>query len=295
MVEHGGTTAEDEQGGARDNGGDYVAMGHVVTGVAAGLNRDEETDLTSGFMESAGGLVGVGEYVDNLYASTIAGDLGQSATIINNEENVTAETLMIGDNTEAMTAELFGDVDGFNIGHAQTDNEEHEPFSTLLEHYYNSVEEDETENRFQYFQDNGQADLQDQTVRFASNYTYRENGKWGGLFSEIGTESGFAVDQFNDWTEDQMETASEPATFDRADGQLVEASGIWLVGDPNDYEGTQRELLEGGIAIKILEEGEGEHFNAEVIEQDTYGWTRVMIMEGPNEGAMGWVSNNYIQ
>jgi|GEM_PF-3880528 len=123
MVEHGGNNENDERGIAKDNGGDYVAMGHVLTGVTAVINRDKKTDLTSGFMESAGGLLGVGEYVDNLYASTIAGDLGQSATMINNQKGVDANTKMIGDGTEATSAELFGDVDGFNIGHQETEKE----------------------------------------------------------------------------------------------------------------------------------------------------------------------------
>lgn len=205
MVEHGGDGKEDERGIARADNGDYVAMGHVLTGVAAGLNRNEETDLTSGNLESVAGFFGVGEYVDNLYATTIAGDLGQSATIVNNQDNVTAETPMIGDGTEATTAELFGDVDGFNIGHQESEKEDHENFSTLLQNYYASLNDDERENRLEYFKNHGMDDLEDQTTRFAANYTYSINGKLGGFFSEIGTESEYAVEQFEEWLEDQME------------------------------------------------------------------------------------------
>jgi hypothetical protein len=294
MIEHSNDQPADERGVLKDNGGDYLAMGHVLTGVTAGINRNKNTDLTKGFWESAGGMVGVGEYVDNLHASTISGDLGQSATIKNNESGVNSKTPMIGNGTEATTAELFGDVDGFNIGNQETGKASHASLSSLLSTYYGGVEKDEKKNRFETFNTGAKSDLKNQTTRFASNYTYQVNGKGGGLFSEIGTESGYAVDQFNNWTDGQMKSPSTTtATPGLGEKVLKPVSGINLVSDPGNYTGTLIGYLEGGAKVRTLDLGIGKDFNM-VADVSKMGWTKIMVLEGADQGKIGWVSNTFL-
>ena len=102
-----------------------VAMGRVITGICAGLNRDKSLSLktwTSGATQS----------VDNLYAATIAYDLGESSLSYQNG----SISVLFGPsgswspNTEcpevyrlnmswsqATDAEILGDIDGFLLGY----------------------------------------------------------------------------------------------------------------------------------------------------------------------------------
>jgi len=101
----------DLRGCATDCLGYPLAMGHVLCGISAGQHRN--TSVRPHFLVVPGAL---GWHVDNLYAVTVAGDLGQSAVCV----FLGDKSVLIGDDratTEATYDELRGDVDGFVLGH----------------------------------------------------------------------------------------------------------------------------------------------------------------------------------
>lgn len=67
----------EEKGVVMTQGGEAVAVGHVILGIAAGLKRNRELliDLLPPDEE---------EKVDNLYAATIAGEVAKSALLKKN-------------------------------------------------------------------------------------------------------------------------------------------------------------------------------------------------------------------
>ena len=125
MVAHGydGTR---EKGVIRTPRGDTIALGHVITGICAGLNRDTELSLAQWFADSP-------QTIDNLFVATISGDLGQTGLKKKNGDQ--AEYLGPGgtwfteecpsrfnraevdEATEATDAEILGDIDGLVLGH----------------------------------------------------------------------------------------------------------------------------------------------------------------------------------
>jgi hypothetical protein len=160
--------------------------------------------------------------MDNLYATTLAGDLGQMAVYVNHQ----GAKSYIGSGTDATEAELVGDIDGFLIG----SNIKHYTggkdlskvgtqgarLSDLLGKYYNvskrgSAHPKTAGDRFTQFSLTNQANLLDQTKRFATTYAYGQ-GKWTGLWSSAdGAHSEKAVQAFKKWLEEKkkVEVASE--------------------------------------------------------------------------------------
>ena len=301
MIEHGGeTTPQGEKGIAKDIGGNSVAMGHVLTGLTAGMNRDKDKDVTIGGWEALGGAVGVGENVDNLFASTIAGDLGQSAALLNKAGDTSKDTKFIGKGTESMVSEMIGDIDGFNLGNAQSGKKSKGPqqLSSLLAAYYASVNKDEAGARYGTFEKGANEDLKDQTVRFASNYVHGKNvdGIVGGSFSEISTECNWAVDQFQAWVAGKKAKPTKAPTSGIGDGYLHGPSNeIFLVGNPSQYKRTILAYLPSGIAVRMLDQGKDQTFNKGVQDRAKMGWTKVMVTVGDHEGKMGWVSNSFLR
>jgi hypothetical protein len=104
-----------ELGVVFDAFGKRVAIGHVIVGIAAGQWRQRKFCF-----EQAKDKAMFGEYMDNLYAATIAGDLGQSACAAydacEGQIGRVRQTLLIGGDSEASGAELVGDIDGFLLG-----------------------------------------------------------------------------------------------------------------------------------------------------------------------------------
>lgn len=194
-----------ELGIATDSFGEPVALGHVLTGISAGQHRHRSIDLTPSWS------LGAGELMDNLYATTIAGDLGQMAVYVSHRQ----ATSYIGPGTDATDAELIGDIDGFLIGsnlarYTQgksllTAGASGARLSDLLHEYYCVFERSEAPpntaaDRFQQFSTQSRDVLLDQTKRFATNYAYASEGKWKGMWSDADeADSEKAVDAFWDW------------------------------------------------------------------------------------------------
>lgn len=89
-----------------------VAIGHVLCGITAGLHRNVNVGLVGSPLIVTGVQLLAGLTLDNLYATTIAGDLGQSAVLV----HLGQQPSLLGPQSEATDAELIGDIDGFVLG-----------------------------------------------------------------------------------------------------------------------------------------------------------------------------------
>ncbi|WP_244237072.1 hypothetical protein [Corallococcus llansteffanensis] len=194
-----------EFGIATDALGESVALGHVLTGISGGQHRNKNIDLTPSL--SFGG----GELMDNLYAVTIAGDLGQMAVIVHHE----GAAAYIGFGTDATDAELTGDIDGFLLGDrlryyakGRSLNQAGTSGATLsgiLHDFYCVFERggahpNTAADRYLRFSKYSRAELLDQTKRFATNYAYATQGKWAGMSSDADEkDSDNAVAAFWTW------------------------------------------------------------------------------------------------
>jgi hypothetical protein len=311
MIAHNGDGEEQEETGvAVDALGNTLALGHVLTGVEAGVNRQ-----ASVYAAASGQFIQ--EPLDNLYATTISGDLGQSAAL---EDSVFSDGVMIGNGTEATDAELIGDIDGFNIGSEFEEDEDVPPLSELLMGYYNEVYLTENENRFERFIENSEVNeevFENHVTDFAWNWKFKESYIYiDGLFTAIQEEATEAVVQFRDWLDIQLEV---DANIDMRETITIksETENVFVVSDPklwintgknkewnpaNDYKSNKdiikAELMtappinEIGTRAVVLDTGGSETFNQVVDEK--YKWVKVCIIEGTSEGVIGWVSNLFI-
>lgn len=317
MIVHDHDEEGNETGVAKDALGNYVAMGHVITGTEAGINRLEEVTFTDKI-----GPIDVGTDMDNLYASTITGDLGQSAVLINSDTGHEEDSQYIGEGTEATRAEMIGDIDGFNIGAqfgTEGDRDLETPFSELLMTYFREVYEDENKNRYESFSESSsvsEESFEEQVIEFASTYKYAIEGKFGGLFAATEEEAKEATKQFRAWLQAQQADTSNNSVDTTQNTVTIRESGggkVYVVSDPSQWRNSgEGSLLDfrynqhlitdqivtgpptllGGVQAIILDEGANETFN-EVVD-DQYKWVKVHILTGASEGTTGWVSNLFI-
>ena len=126
MVTYSLESNNEEQGVVLTPDGETIAMGHVITGICAGLVRDKSLSLRKW-------TSGAPLRVDSLYVATIAYDLSLSALFNKNagtstlfgpsgawspNTNCPAEYyLNNGYVSKATDALLLGDIDGFLLGH----------------------------------------------------------------------------------------------------------------------------------------------------------------------------------
>lgn len=185
-----------EKGIGKDCLGYEVALGHVITGVCGGMYRTARVDLM-GRLYGVTKITSAGEDIDNLYAVTISGDLGQCGSMI----NAGKQAGTIGPGTEATHAELVGDIDGFILGSTRASSMT--KLSIVLHEYYCAGEAGPASKRFATFSAIGKASLLDESKRFASNYDYVVLGKdWhaiGGPFRSSGKEVEKVYNDFLTW------------------------------------------------------------------------------------------------
>jgi hypothetical protein len=325
MIVHGEDDEGNETGIAKDALGNYLAMGHVLTGTEAGMNHTSNVEMLA---------IGMPTQIDNLYGSTISGDLGQSATVLNNQE----PDSFIGEGTEATEAEMVGDIDGFNIGNAQQgkDKANTVKLSELLEVYYNGVYANENENRFATFESEAQVKegvFEEQVMNFLNTYNYKNNARvsftlgmnMGGniitpksmevlLDQRADSEAKEAIEQFRTWLDEQQKDTTNNTTT-KPDNTRILSNGGWVfvVSDPSRWQEADANTMARklnkdiivdtitasapvyplGVKAVVLDEGNGETFNAVADEQ--YKWVKVHITEGASEGTTGWVSNLFIK
>lgn len=157
-------------GNAKDALGYDVSLGHVLSGLSAGQHRNRNTNLVTRLArlgDSPHRIVY--QLMDNLYAATISGDLGQSAS---NATHVGGRATVGAGSAEASDPELIGDLDGFLLGHAGGLGGRR--LSDVLYAYYCvdacAPAGSNAARRFANFGRLGMAGLLDQTQRFAINY-----------------------------------------------------------------------------------------------------------------------------
>ncbi|XP_078359694.1 uncharacterized protein LOC144644146 [Oculina patagonica] len=126
MVEYSyDSNSRREKGVVLTPDGETIAMGRVMLGICAGLNRDDSLSLTKW-------TAGAPLRVDNLFTATIAYNLGRSALYKENDDTSTlfgpsggwspdtdcpALYRLAGTVSKATDAEILGDIDGFLLGH----------------------------------------------------------------------------------------------------------------------------------------------------------------------------------
>jgi hypothetical protein len=181
-----------EQGIVEDPEGNKLAAGHVLTGLSAGVYRDRSIDLTPFY------AIGVGERMDTLYAATIGGDLGQVAVFVLQGKQAKP---YIGSHGDATEAEVIGDIDGWLLGEAEPKGGSGKALSeTLLGYYFGCKGPGASfKKRYSDFSSKGLGNLEDQVIRFATNYAYLKMGKWNGLKANVGLDSKAAVAEFKAW------------------------------------------------------------------------------------------------
>lgn len=221
-----------ETGIAQDRTGAWVGLGHVVTGIAAGLNRHERHDLAnrqlrrkSGWFihgQLAGAAFVAFHKVDNLYTATIAGDLGQEAVLHHVfEPELRRQVPFIGFGTEATDAEVMGDIDGFLLGWMLSTGGQRwldgvgrrfpaeMRTSELLERYYGDradmkLPAGNVGRRIQLFRDATICPpdkLRTETVSFASLYVFGERGpgKARAATYDVEPDAAAAAAEFQRW------------------------------------------------------------------------------------------------
>ena len=126
MVRHSyESDSKREKGVVLTSDRETIAVGRVILGICAGLNRDDSLSLTKW-------TPGASLRVDNLFSATIAYNLGLSALHKENGDTSTlfgpsgvwspdtecpAQYRLAGTVSKATTADILGDIDGFLLGH----------------------------------------------------------------------------------------------------------------------------------------------------------------------------------
>ena len=190
---HRPTHPTDPHPGVRtDAKGEVLTPSHVLTGITAGMTRNRMLDPTPG-----GSANPFGAALDNLFAVTISGDLGQSAAFVKVGKQSKPYT---GPASEASEPELVGDIDGFLIGDSISGTTTSKLSEILLDYYCPcSKKPVNFRNRFKSFTASGLANLPDQILRFAKDFLYVSEGKWTGATTGIGTQCEEAFKEFEPW------------------------------------------------------------------------------------------------
>ncbi|XP_064638946.1 uncharacterized protein LOC135494677 [Lineus longissimus] len=149
--------------------GDTIAFGHVITGATAGYDQQSVLGM------------------NNIFATTISGDLGQSG--LANAKNPSSP--IIGPSGQwqngkymlpskggfATNAEILGDIDGVNMGKRIQANPG-KPLSQHFKEYYGG----ESSRRFDIFkQHTTRAELTQEVYRFANLYEVKTSGLWSSI------------------------------------------------------------------------------------------------------------------
>jgi hypothetical protein len=206
MSQHGGDTPDKETGMAPDSTDRMVAIGHTLTGMAAGRRYNPNVSF---------GVLAFCENVDNLYATTLAGDLGQYAVLLS--LGTPAATARM----DATASELTGDVDGFVLGSMIQSGEipitDATKVSDVLGKYYGCDGGANPLNRSRFSELNKRLDparLTDQVRRFGTTYLYAQGSYYyRGMTTRKSTMDPFyesANRYFQNWL--RRESAAEAAT-----------------------------------------------------------------------------------
>ena len=250
-----------EKGVAIDPLGQKVAVGHVLCGLSAGEHRNLAVGMLGGWLLGAALQHVAGLTLDNLYATTIAGDLGQSAVLV----HLGRRSSLLGLQSEATDAELIGDIDGCVL--ASNGALGGRRVSDVLARYYwaaPAAQDDvHAANRFRLFASHLTGSvLQDQTTRFARAFFIKEDLRRGSTESAAG-EVAQVLSQFRAWCGQKLaaETA-RPASVQPEQGEGMGTTTTWSLDEtfespfapadpvrlPLAYEGLRQAADEVGSA-----------------------------------------------
>jgi hypothetical protein len=168
-----------------------VAIGHVLTGLSAGQHRDRAADLRPWY----GTAAGAGSTLDNLYAATLAGDVGQSAVEVRRDPG----GARMGPGSELTEAEAIGDMDGIIMG--EEGGLGGQKVSERLHDYYCVAAREpgsNAANRFANFARFMNEHLQDESRRFAVVYLYSKSAAQGLVGSTV-AEVDEVLGAFQQW------------------------------------------------------------------------------------------------
>jgi hypothetical protein len=193
--------------------GKDVALGHVITGLNAGLHRNKAYEP----------VAHIASAFDNLWGETLAGDLGQSAVL---KQRGTKPNL-VGPSSGSEYSELHADLDGLALGDGASAHlaAAGGTVSGLLESYYVVAPNAPSLSASRRIRQTpiASAALKDQVTAFAFSYS-RSSNSWrldrdvGGADASIVQD---AVDTFMSW--DKAESAKEDAVRADADnGDLLD-------------------------------------------------------------------------
>jgi hypothetical protein len=186
-----------------------VAIGHVLTGLSGGQHRNRQADLRPWFGRMAG------HTLDNLYAATLAGDIGQSAVEIHYHPNGP----LIGAGSELSFAEAIGDIDGLLMGDegglmGRTVSRRLLDYYCVLPNEPNGMN---AANRFAHFAPFVDEHLLTESRHFAVNFLYRRN-RGDGLMDSTEAEVNRVHEAFVWWLRQRKsEEAQRRETADRED------------------------------------------------------------------------------
>lgn len=212
-----------EMGVIIDRTGEKVAIGHVLTGITAGLNRDKSRDITPAK------YFWFGEDIDNLYTSTIAGDMGQSAVLV----DMGKQKGYIGLGTEATRAELIGDLDGAIIGEFLRSSDEfifnawhtNIPLSDFLDMYYTRYAGVRFKNAAEWLPTLNEKDhLKTQIKKFADNYSFKKGSKIHGLTANEKPEAEAAYQAYQQWILEEYKKEKNNSDIYSPNGLVTDGS-----------------------------------------------------------------------
>lgn len=206
------TSDADEVGIAQDCHQRDVALGHVLCGMTAGRHRIKDHNI-SGQMSIWGTVTAAGEDVDNLFATTIAGDIGQAAVLVYQQQ----DTKYIGwPDSDASHAELRGDMDGVLLGLKAGLLDKTSLSRVLCAYYCGKKVEGQDLGYSAARRHSGfnkavtSKTLLDQSFRFAVNYNYTF-GKWQGAWADdddLKAHVTAAHNEFATWSAEEQAAES---------------------------------------------------------------------------------------
>jgi hypothetical protein len=283
MMSHSGW-GEKERGVARDNQGEMVAMGHVITGMSSGYNYERRRNMIPGRPD-----------MDNVYAMTLSGDLGQSAA---QKKDGGTNQRFIGDNTEATIPELVGDVDGLNLGeHIAQGGAGNKKISTQLREYYNGYSDKDSTVRWRNtLARTNYARLSDEAKRFAASYRHKSDKlDFSGADAAAETATLQFLQHANGRAKETPRASWMPNTQVRKTIRTQGSDLAYLSKNASQYKETKIASLPPGTKVCPLDAGDNQHFNQNLADRAQFGFTYCMVMTGNFEGQVGWISNKFIK
>jgi len=164
----------------------------------------------------------LGGIMDNLYAATIAGDLGQTACY-----HLKGQPGYIGPGTEMTSQELVGDIDGLLVGLYLSSNKKP---SEILTQYYLTNGKYSSQKRYPLYEAEDGSSTLSQGIKFANNYIYKVFGK-----SWYSVKTSTDDDVYKAYNDMKLEIAKNyPATSQEVQKMLTKDGNLFTYNKSPD-------------------------------------------------------------